>query len=231
MATQKRSKKAQQKAIEQGPMVSFLARLLPLAFAFVAKEDTRYYLNGVCLQRNPKGGVDIIGTNGHHVVVCHDPNGVFEGDKGEWIINVDSKTLTQCRRKTATTIVFYPTAVQSDVQMCEVKHDTGAYTSFIFNWIDGKFPDWHRSIDRSTAHYSKANELPMFNCDLLAKWKDLETALPPSEKFMSIDLYASEQADSPILIKTSSPYIFGVIMPMGRGRKGKEPDASLPSWF
>ncbi len=42
-------------------------------------EGMRYYLNGVYVTPAPQGGAFLVGTNGHWLVVVHDPRGIVEG--------------------------------------------------------------------------------------------------------------------------------------------------------
>lgn len=48
--------------------MELLARVTPRIFAAIdclaAKNDVRYYLNGICIQRNPAGGIVVVATDG-----------------------------------------------------------------------------------------------------------------------------------------------------------------------
>lgn len=46
-------------------------RVLAAAVAFASKEETRYYLKGVCLEIEPRA-VTYIGTDGHRLIVYRD---------------------------------------------------------------------------------------------------------------------------------------------------------------
>jgi DNA polymerase sliding clamp subunit (PCNA homolog) len=50
---------------------SLVARALP----FRAYNDVRYYLNGVLIEPEPTGGVNVIATDGHAMICLHDPAG------------------------------------------------------------------------------------------------------------------------------------------------------------
>lgn len=51
-----------------------LARVLPYA----AASDVRYYLNGVCVRPDSRGGVLVIATDGHTLYCVRDPQGVAD---------------------------------------------------------------------------------------------------------------------------------------------------------
>lgn len=57
----------------------YIAKVNPKFFhaisLFASKSDVRYYLEGVFIESNPKGGVNIVATNGHVMAVMHDPEG------------------------------------------------------------------------------------------------------------------------------------------------------------
>lgn len=48
------------------------AEAVRLAYAFAAKQDIRYYLNGVHVEPHPNGGAQITGCDGHRVLQVHD---------------------------------------------------------------------------------------------------------------------------------------------------------------
>lgn len=51
----------------------------------VSTEETRYYLNGVLIEPNPAGGVNVVATNGHILIAIHEPDGETNG---RWICPV-----------------------------------------------------------------------------------------------------------------------------------------------
>lgn len=59
-------------------VVSVNADLVKAALPFAAKQDVRYYLNGVCIRPAKEGGALIIATDGHIMVCLRDPEGVAD---------------------------------------------------------------------------------------------------------------------------------------------------------
>ncbi|GGD00099.1 hypothetical protein [Undibacterium terreum] len=73
---------AAQQATEASTDSHLIARInavaVKLVFPFIAKEDIRYYLNGINIRPLPEGGVMIVATDGHRAIVVRDPNGFAE---------------------------------------------------------------------------------------------------------------------------------------------------------
>jgi len=61
-----------------------------MVFPFVAKQDIRYYLNGINIRPLEDGSVMVVATDGHRYVVVRDPNGFAER---EVIVNIDKDAL------------------------------------------------------------------------------------------------------------------------------------------
>lgn len=70
----------------------FAAKWLHLLAPFVAKNDIRYYLHGICVRKSPKGGVWLTATNGHQMSVVHDEAGTITG-ADEVIIRFEASML------------------------------------------------------------------------------------------------------------------------------------------
>src|SRR5690606_12660465 len=62
--------------------MNYLARVNPKYFAaielYAAKNDIRYYLNGVRIEPHPQQGAVIVATNGYRLAAIHDPDGWCE---------------------------------------------------------------------------------------------------------------------------------------------------------
>lgn len=55
------------------------ADLFARAMVAICKEDTRYYLGGVCVMEAPEGGALMVATDGHILVAVRDPRGLVTG--------------------------------------------------------------------------------------------------------------------------------------------------------
>ncbi len=53
-------------------MIKFSAKYLPALMKFMAKKDIRYYLMGIHIEPDPKGGAILVATDGHRMLVIKD---------------------------------------------------------------------------------------------------------------------------------------------------------------
>ncbi len=58
--------------------LSISARTVALAASMMAKNDIRYYINGVYIEPHPVKGVVAVGTDGHMLAIAHDPDGSID---------------------------------------------------------------------------------------------------------------------------------------------------------
>jgi DNA polymerase III sliding clamp (beta) subunit (PCNA family) len=68
--------------VEPAEAPHLIARITAVAvkmvFPFVAKQDIRFYLNGINIRPLEDGSVMVVATDGHRYVVVRDPNGFAE---------------------------------------------------------------------------------------------------------------------------------------------------------
>ncbi len=80
-----------------------IATIHPVAAATAAtvqaKDDTRYYLNGILIQAREAGGVIAVGCDGHRMISAIDREGSVEGES--LIAKIDSTVITKCRNRKA----------------------------------------------------------------------------------------------------------------------------------
>jgi hypothetical protein len=69
------------------------AKLLPLIVPFMAKDDIRYYLNGINVRPHKGGGAIIVATNGHTLGAIRDPRATCEH---EVILRFDTRMQQAC---------------------------------------------------------------------------------------------------------------------------------------
>ncbi|WP_027469194.1 hypothetical protein [Deefgea rivuli] len=115
------------------------ARLLHAALAFAAKQDPRYYLNGIHLRATVNGdGCIIEASNGHMAVVLHDKSG--SANDTSIIVRRDIiKALPQNG-----TVTFY----DDDSLSFEPSQRGKLKMSFSEITLEGKFPDLQRVLPR-----------------------------------------------------------------------------------
>jgi hypothetical protein len=118
------------------------AHLYLAALTHAAKDDIRYYLNGVSVEPCAEGGAVIVATDGRRMLAMHDANARC----AESIILPEMKfayiKLTGKREPRYLRVVRVDRAVTVIVQDEEGKE----LLSMPVNLVDGKYPDWRAVI-------------------------------------------------------------------------------------
>ena len=120
------------------------ADLFRIAFNFASTEATRYYLNGVLIQKHQAEGVYLVATDGHRMMVIHDATGSTTLDNV--IVKLDKAALAACKpnRKDQAERLL---RVEGDgvAHVLEAYGDEMRPTAMCHGAIiDGTFPDWTR---------------------------------------------------------------------------------------
>ena len=135
------------------------AKALAAAYLFQAKNDVRYYLNGILIQTNKNdGGVNVVGTDGFRMIVIHDPNGECEEDI---ILNFESPTITKFKRITKDVIPPVATITTGENTLCEYQGDISSVKV-----VDGTYPNWQQIMPDDINKIDSV-EMQTFNGDLL----------------------------------------------------------------
>lgn len=140
-------------------IAKFQACYLPVLAAFAAKHDVRYYINGFYIEpAHPSvGGCYLIATDGHTVVVIHDPKAEAAA---AGIFNVPYRLLSYVGKQKSKTAkaVGAVQVVHLDGRMATMtigeafaEHDVGAAAK----QIDGKYPDVRRVLGFDWANLEK----------------------------------------------------------------------------
>ena len=190
-------------------------RLLKAVVCGASKEETRYYLKGVCFE--PKAeAIYLCSTDGHMLIAArheHEPDERPEQDLPAFIIPLDLiKSLKLNKAIDLGTVEM----VNGLVSL----HYFG--TSITAPIVDGTFPDWRRvvpdTINGAVAHY---------NPRLAVRFSDARDALVGKDSKACPQIH--HNGDNPALVSfgiAGERYeIVGVIMPM----RGSD-DAPIYSW-
>lgn len=175
---------------------SLVAKMAP----FVSNEETRYYLCGIHMAANPGGGVRLAATDGHALIVAHDPEGEYNGPVEGLIIAVNGHKpfVSACRKKgrvVAGTIGPNTLIVRfSDSPAPEYIHPEP--------FIDGLFPDYNLAVPQFSDDHRGMKGT--FNPKLLNCFIGFG---------QRVTLYQKGDTD-PIIVLLPDPNAFGVIMPM-----------------
>lgn len=211
------------------------AELIDLAALFVAKNDVRYYLQGVCVQPHPVAGVYVVATDGHRLAVFHDPGG--STDAAEAVIPVNMELRKSCRsKKTEPERVL---VVQSEeLETLQVsaavfdldwtEPDPGEESQRVpgslrhaetLSLIDGRYPEWARVIPSDVGHAAHPAVNPAYLEDFCRVAKSVRGT-------PMIRVYAGQTDRGVMLIRTLRDDFVGVLMPMRW-----DLDEPIPPWL
>lgn len=127
-------------------MIKVNADLFRLTHEFITKDKHRYYLQGVHIEPHPTKGVLMVATDGHTMLVAHDPEGICSGENQ--IIALPKLVLSQCKtpkRETSNRILHH------DGQNVKIIQDDNLVLTTPNQPIDGTFPDWRRVVGNPTS--------------------------------------------------------------------------------
>ncbi|MBX9902141.1 MAG: hypothetical protein K2Y28_15295 [Burkholderiaceae bacterium] len=133
-------------------MIKFKAKYLKLLHPFMAKNEIRYYLEGIYVEPHPDGGVTLVATDGKAMICIRDIKGHCDNSR---IIKITPDAI---RKSGATHLTGCET-------FCTVDEDTQRLTIGAFYpdmsgnqlveeyyiqpnkcFIEGKFPDWRKIL-------------------------------------------------------------------------------------
>lgn len=194
-----------------------LARVAP----FAAKQDVRYYLNGVCIEPADGGSV-IVATNGHMMAALFSAGTRVERTI---IVPVNTAFLNKIRAMGIEGTIDLENEKAFPILRMrgEVRY---VHPQTI---LDGKFPDWRRVVGRSE---DLAEGIPgSYNV------KYLKTAIQATDSALDNDRYSGirffhkkeDPLNSPLVIRPQyrdASDLVVLVMPM----RGEEKIPSIPSW-
>ena len=208
-------------------MMQFNADLYRIAAAFVAKEETRYYLHGVFIEPCKSGGVQMTATDGTRLFCVRDEFG--QADQSG-IVRLSPEAMKLCRSKanTATRVRIegQDATIERQVETTEDWQPIGL-SGKVF--IVGIFPDYRRIVPTRIKRGATNPGHSWFAGRLAASFADAAMELEKlSGRGSTAALcWRASDAESPALVLFgASPHAFGVLMPV-RGNT----DTAPPAWF
>jgi hypothetical protein len=198
---------------------------LKAALQCVSKEETRYYLNGVCVTADCSGDIFMVATDGHALFAYRQQDHKHGNLAGTWIIPADIVAKLKLPSHKAKNRAAYEYATLTDVGGGYINLKCNAdETSTSFKPIDGSFPDWRRVVPDCVDQDDNAKEQDIqFDPELLAKvWKagEILDGLKPN---------MARNGGGPALIHYQDENAFAVVMPM-RAAKGTSVKRA-PAWI
>lgn len=191
---------------------SISARYLPMIALFAAKQDIRYYLNGVYVCPAPEhlGGIYLVGTNGHVMAVIHDKEGTIEGAES-LIFRVTDGLVRACNARTTWTkkvlITGDRVTVAHDFE--GIGTDSETYVMPGRSLIHGKFPKWQAVVP----DFAKLK--PGMASAVQAKYLTLfDKVSSKTGMFNGVRFWHEEPGQKVTVQVDTIPELLGIIMPM-----------------
>jgi hypothetical protein len=185
-------------------MFTVNAKMFEIAHRFASKEESRYYLGGVCIEAAPQGGAYLVATDGHRMMVLHDANALAPAEPV--ILRGTALALKACREKTAQRIVYNETSGEV------VTHEGQSLASGLAV-IDGTYPDWRRVVPCETPTGTSAG----FSAALMADFAKAATDLAKLSGLRSGSITVHQSGEgSPALVYFTETPGFGLFCPMHR---------------
>jgi len=120
-------------------MIKFSAKYLPALMKFMAKKDIRYYLMGIHIEPDPKGGAILAATDGHRMLVIKDKDAEC---KESAIFNISRAAAVFCKKEGA--YVTIDTEAQRLTILDEAANELFLQPGKCL--IEAKFPIWQRVL-------------------------------------------------------------------------------------
>jgi hypothetical protein len=198
---------------EQTEAPHMIARInalaVKIAFPFAAKDDIRFYLNGLNIRPLEDGSVMIVATDGHRYLVVRDQKGYAEK---EVIVSVKKDSLKSANSKNTFDVMSNGSAFVND------EHGMPLFVQPGSSLVEGEFPRIESVV--STIGY-KEGISGAINPSYL---KD---ALALGQHFNSIRFFTKDQDGALVFVVggMGDLEVFGGIM------KLRESFEQLPAWF
>lgn len=200
------------------------AAFIAAASVVQAKQDTRYYLNGILIEKAPPvdgkaNGLLIVATDGHRLVAIHDENAEFSSEMPDSLIvefgaeSLRSAKLTKNLDK----------SVALEIADSDVFISIGESCFQDSKVIDGKFPDWRRVVaDR------EGSSAGWYNAVYIADFEKVSRYLSNGHSKMgqSLTIRADDAESSATVFFGNTPEAFGMLMPM----RSDIENPCLPVW-
>jgi DNA polymerase-3 subunit beta len=176
-----------------------------------AKQDIRYYLNGVFVEFNQQT-TRLIATDGHKLGVL---NHSSEDNQGAGSLIIPREVIENLPKSPSR--AYDP---ELTITKCPINHASWTIvipggTQIVFQQIDGVFPDYRR-VCQFTTDGTVAN----FNYEYLVQFLKVQHALGGS-KGDTLNLYQNGNSSALVHLE-GVPNFVGVIMPMRNGVSNQE---------
>lgn len=190
--------------------IRFSATHIPRLALFMAKNDIRYYLNGIYVEKaKDREGIYLVATDGHTMAVIYDKDGLIQGTESV-IMRVPPALVTACKRKSG-----LPNFVLVDGKRVSVAPDFGLehtgceeYVLAGEPFIDGKFPNFSKILP--DFHKLKKG----FDCPISPKYLARLHQLSTKKLANSVVFWQETKASVIAVQHSHIPEMLSLIMPM-----------------
>ena len=185
-------------------------QFLAAASLFASKDMYRYYLNGVLIEPDPLGGVFLVATDGHRMVVFRDPEGMT--DKPH-ILPVSKRLFNACKfsaKAGERELIADGDLIHLYEKQNEDEPDARIDVS-IYCEIDGTFPDWRRAFQEIKVGMQGVSD--SVNHTLLAAFSSMIKAAYGT-KADALPIRLVQFGPAPMLILHEQRDWFGLLMPL-----------------
>lgn len=187
-----------------------VARLAP----FMARDDIRYYLCGLCIEKAEQGGVYLITSDGHSMAVVYDATGTLEGADRVVIAMSNDLIAAAKRAKPIAGLTQQVLLTGKRVRIALDFECTGSGESFVQagdSLVEGKFPNW-RAV---TPDFDKLKRGAFtgpegVNAAYLARC----AKLVDRKRFCGLSFWQAAPRKAVIIQVDAVPEMFVIIMPM-----------------
>jgi DNA polymerase-3 subunit beta len=199
----------------------------------VSTEETRYYLQGVCIEVSERASL-AVATDGHVLLATHCLLDTATPDNtllGSFILSSESLKAVKIKH------FFDPLATLTQVDAAVLKITCGAGSAwgypngadFYVKLVDGSFPDWRRVIPMDTDLKEAQTHIDDMDYDIrkLAQFSKAAAVLNGPHKRSGNPFSLARGGDGPALVRFGDESnVIGAIMPCrsGGAQRGKRPD-------
>lgn len=181
-------------------------RALKAAAIAAGTEQTRYYLNGVCIQHTPTGPI-FVATDGHRLIAArHDWQGDAPAPFAPVIVPLELLKRIKIVRKASDVATITLTGDGVDRKVA-IDYAGGTVAA---NAIDGVFPDWRRVIPQSEPNGVACQ----FQAQYLDAFRDAMAILSGGKS--DAQPRVAHNGDNPAIVdlgEAGAVQAFGVLMP------------------
>ena len=195
------------------------AAFIAAASVVQAKNDVRYYLNGILIEKAPDKGLLIVATDGHRLVAALDEDAEFSDDMPEQvIIQFGPESL-----RVAKLAKNLDERVDLEIADTDVFVSIGTGCFQDSKTIDGTYPDWRRIVVEQDGQSTG-----WFNASYVADFERVARFFTARTRtnINGITLRSSDAKSAALVYFDGAPYAFGLVMPYQCDRENPQ----LPAW-